>query len=933
MTNFTLGNLLRYRNRDWILVEKEDDVLRLRPLAGGDNQAVPISLKLAEALRGIFPEEQPSPSRFPAPTEKSKRAQYQDYLLFSQGARLILRDGVAPVRSLGRIGVRPRAYQLVPLLMALRLDPVRLLIADDVGVGKTIEAGLVARELLDRKHARRLAVIAPPHLLEQWVLELSTKFALDPVLISAGTLARLERGLPPGKSVYESYPVQVISIDFVKHDRHKNLFLQSAPDLIIVDEAHGVVGNRSATQRYELISRLSADKNRHMLLLTATPHSGIPEAFNRLLGLLNPEFENWDLSSLNEKQRDQLARHFVQRTRRDIASDWEGTMLFPKRKTITASYQLSNDYKQLYEEAHTYAKDIVSSSISMSDTKRRMRWWAALSFLRSIMSSPQSALAALDRRLGNDEELDIDALESFASQVYDASEAPHDDEVPSPLLKVIEEAGPTKLRRLKKLASSITPSKDPKLQGLLNLVDDEVLSKGHNPVIWCHFVDTAEYVGKQLRKAFPEASVAVVTGRMDGELRREAVEDLMKSSPRILVATDCVSEGINLQKGFSAVIHYDLPWNPNRLEQREGRVDRYGQPAEEVIAVRYRGIDNPIDQKVIDVLLKKADEIRNALGVYIPVFNEEKYVVDQMATELFQVQQRPLFAGEEPSSPVEEQWSIDKARERITRTKFAQRALKPQEVLALLEETDSVLGSPEQVKQFVLLAMQYLGAKMQKREVMFGRQSTAVWEIKVDLNSLPSILKDPLSPYFQDRQGKPKAFQASFTDPAPPESTFLGRSHPLVVALARHFFEGALLGHTGRWGAWKASVERATYLYLLRPRYLISDYRAEYLGEEVLVFGLQGDRPLSNSEVQTLINEKPLADVDDHEARELLNIALRRYEEHQGIVQSYVKERASEVREANRKLRRAAKDRVGKINTQAILPPDLLGVVILQPNR
>lgn len=143
-----LGALITYRGRPWVVVDREEKLLYLRPLGGGDEELLPISLELVEVLGKNLPHEQPSPASFPPPKPTSHPSPL-DFDLFQSAARLLLRDGTAPLRSLGRVGVRPRAYQLVPLLMALKLHPVRLLIADDVGVGKTIEAGLVARELLE----------------------------------------------------------------------------------------------------------------------------------------------------------------------------------------------------------------------------------------------------------------------------------------------------------------------------------------------------------------------------------------------------------------------------------------------------------------------------------------------------------------------------------------------------------------------------------------------------------------------------------------------------------------------------------------------------------------------------------------------------------------------------------------------------------------
>jgi SNF2 family DNA or RNA helicase len=221
--------------------------------------------------------------------------------------------------------------------MALRLDPVRLLIADDVGVGKTIEAGMIAHELLDRGIAKRLAVLTPAHLCDQWERELREKFSIETVLVQPSQMARLERERSRQDVWY--YPNFVASIDFVKSDRggHRDAFLRDAPDLIIVDEAHiaarpGGADGRLEHQRHELLRDLAKDPSRHVILVTATPHSGIEESFRSLLGLLDPDLEQ-------QMDRKRLLPHVIQRRRQDVEK-WLGSETpFPDRKSEERRYE------------------------------------------------------------------------------------------------------------------------------------------------------------------------------------------------------------------------------------------------------------------------------------------------------------------------------------------------------------------------------------------------------------------------------------------------------------------------------------------------------------------------------------------------------------------------------------------------------------------
>jgi len=291
-SGFSPGSLVRARGRDWIVLPSHGDgVLRLRPLTRAQAEEIGIYLPLEG--------KQVTSADF-APPPAAKPGDATGVMTLFDAARLSLRSGAAPFRSLGRISVTPRPYQFVPLIMALRLDPVRLLIADDVGVGKTIEAAMIARELLDRGVVKRLAVLSPAHLCDQWERELREKFAIESVLVQPSQIARLERERArQDVSIYRYYPNLVASIDFVKSERgaHRDAFLRDAPDLIIVDEAHIAArprgsGGRIEHQRYELLRDLAKDNSRHLILVTATPHSGIEESFRSLLGLLDADLES-----------------------------------------------------------------------------------------------------------------------------------------------------------------------------------------------------------------------------------------------------------------------------------------------------------------------------------------------------------------------------------------------------------------------------------------------------------------------------------------------------------------------------------------------------------------------------------------------------------------------------------------------------------------
>jgi SNF2 family DNA or RNA helicase len=235
---FTPGDLVFARGREWVtLPSPDEETLYLRPLSGAEADV--------QVIHPALEREPVRPARFSIP-KLDEIATQEGARLLSEALRLSLRRGAGPFRSAARLGFEPRAYQLVPLLMALRLSVVRLLVADDVGIGKTIEGGLILRELIDRGEADRFAVLCPPHLVEQWTGELKSKFDLDAAAVTAASASRLERDLPPSQTLFDAYPYTVVSLDYIKADRRRESFSRSCPALVLVDEAHACGSNVSS---------------------------------------------------------------------------------------------------------------------------------------------------------------------------------------------------------------------------------------------------------------------------------------------------------------------------------------------------------------------------------------------------------------------------------------------------------------------------------------------------------------------------------------------------------------------------------------------------------------------------------------------------------------------------------------------------------------
>jgi superfamily II DNA or RNA helicase len=932
-----VGSIVRCREREWVVIPStREDVIMLRPLAGGEEEICGVSVELMKyGIDAI------TSADFPLPSLEQAGDAASVGLLFD-AARLILRDGAGPFRSLGKISVRPRPYQFVPLLMALRLDPVRMLIADDVGVGKTIEAGLIARELIDRGEVRRLSVLCPPYLCEQWRRELAEKFHLDAVVVSSGTVSSLERRLPPGDhSVFGYFPYTVVSIDYAKSERHRHNFLANCPELVIVDEAHGAArptGRSTAQQqRHALLREVAAREDRHLILLTATPHSGVEEGFLSLLGLLDPDFERLDVWRLTDRERDRLARHFVQRRRADVAM-WLGEKTpFPERVSEEAHYELSPAYRKLFEGVYDFTRELVASGEKLTVWRRRIRYWTALALLRCVMSSPAAAVAAIGKRL---EGLGLEAADSleeeYFSTVYEPEDREPSDSQPSGVIEDgaedLSESEVRKLRAFAEQAQGLKGKEDNKLEKCAALVEG-LLREGFSPIVWCRYIATSDYVAAglqaRLEKGFPDLRVISVTGALSEEERKLKVEELTSHPRRVLVATDCLSEGVNLQEGFDAVIHYDLPWNPNRLEQREGRVDRFGQKKEKVKAVLLYGRDNPVDGAVLEVLLRKARSIHRTLGISVPVPADSETVMEAVLRSLFfrgkDATQMQLFEAPE-AQEIGRLWDQAVERERESRTRFAQRAIKPEEVDRELRETDSVLGDPEAVRGFVIEACKRLG-------VGCRRKRDGAYEL-TSLDRFPQAVREALPSRGECRL----AFEA----PAPEGALYVGRNHPFITALARHLLEESLAGKPGalasRCGVMRTGrVASRTTLLLLRVRYTLTvPGEPDLLAEEVLPLAFAGSPPevnwLSREETLHLLREAvPEENVSVTERSETLERALSWYGGLKGELRKILEKRARELQDAHKRVREAVRLSRRGLAVTRHLPPDLLGIFVLLP--
>ncbi|MFO7279560.1 MAG: helicase-related protein [Thermoanaerobacterales bacterium] len=939
--SYAPGSLVTARGREWVVLpESSDELVMVRPLGGTDDE-----------VTGILPELEPvEPATFRLP-DPDDLGDYRSARMLRDALRLGFRSSAGPFRSVGKIAVEPRPYQLVPLLMALKLDPVRLLIADDVGIGKTIEAALVAKELLEQGDARKLAVLCPPHLAEQWQAELSSKFHIDAELVLSSTAARLERGLAVGQSIFDVHDHVIVSIDFIKSDRRRDDFIRACPELVIVDEAHTCAdtgdGSRARHQRYSLVRALAARPDRHLILVTATPHSGKEGSFRSLLTLLDEDFASLPdtlAGEENRRHRDRLAQHLVQRRRPDIRHYLERDTSFPERKDSEVTYALSARYRALFDQVLDYARSTVRDPATGA-REQRVRWWSALGLLRALASSPPAAAATMRTRAATADAETSEAVDEIGRQtVLDLDESEEAvDVVPGSQTEAAESALGRRLRELARQADALAGDDDAKLARLVEVVRS-LLGDGFQPIVFCRFIETAEYVARELRARLPKrlgAEVEAVTGRLPSAEREARIEALAEHPTRVLVATDCLSEGVNLQDWFSAVVHYDLPWNPTRLEQREGRVDRFGQRSPEVRVVTYYGEDNQIDETVLEVLLRKHRAIRGALGISIPVPGTTNNVIEALAENVLlrsdgPIEQR-LPGFEEYLRPATErlhlEWDAAKEREQRSRSLFAQHTIDPTEVAAELAAMQRAVGSGADVASFVETALTAHGGLVRP-----GAKGTVL-----DLSEVPVAVRDALG-----FAGDPDEVTVRFDLPVPEGVVALSRTHPAVAGLAGHVLDTALdpelPGVAARCGVMRtAAVETRTTLLLCRYRVnLVAESRyGEHpmLAEEAALLAFAGSPStptwLTGEEAEALLGATPSGNVAPAAARDFVGEVLAAESVWRPRLDDQAHERAAAVAEMHARVREADRRRRSgrsvRVRVSPQLPVDVVGVYVFLP--
>lgn len=945
------GSLVTLRNRPWVVLPSDDsELLLLKPLGGSDEEITGIFLPVAGS------NEKPQSYNFVKPSV-SDLGDFTSAKLLYNAARLSFRNAAGPFRCLGKLSFRPRSYQMVPLIMALKQETTRLLIADDVGVGKTIEALLIAKELYERKEIKRFAIVCLPHLCEQWQDELKNKFGIEAVIIRSGTATALERQIRTHENIFRAFPFQIISIDYIKTGSKRQVFIDHCPEMILVDEAHTCAkpsgANNAQQLRYHLLYDIAKKQNQHLVLLTATPHSGKQAEFQSILGLLKQDFEKIEVVTSSEQERKEIAKYFIQRRRADVLKWLDEETKFPQRNSIEKDFDIGKTYADVFNDILAYAREIVAVSVD-DGRKQRYNYWDALALLRGIMSSPAAGVSMLTKKAEKkriiDEEDESDSQMEQPNSVEEEcvmdADFSTDDNLPLSVLGKAEPVKDTESKRLlsfaKRMESLFGIEHDQKAKEALVQIKT-FIERGFNPIIFCRYIHTANYLGDIFKenlkgKNYKNLHIEVVTSELNDELRREKIAEMNRSERRLLIATDCLSEGINLQEGFNAMLHYDLPWNPNRLEQREGRIDRFGQQSELVEVALLYGSNNPIDGVVLEVLLRKAREIRRSIGISVPFPENSASVMEAVTNAILlkpsvvvknDAKQISLFEAEEieeEKKRVESAFNIAAEREKTSRSIFAQNAIKANEIESDLREMDEAIGNVKTVERFVVDSLHFMGVQVDIKKDGY----------KINVTNIPQRLKELLT----DKN----EIQISFKSPTPTGYKYIGRNHPFTEHLSQHIINTALQqvkNSAARAAVLRsADVKQKTVIFQLRVRNVIAEQpnNKQIVAEEMWLWGYIGEvnqKQFIEKEtaMNLLMNLQPTQNMEEGEKAYWLNEELewvideKKFREQTDEVALV---RATHLVESHTRFKKLVRGSIYKV-VEPVLPMDVLGVYIILP--
>ncbi len=649
-----------------------------------------------------------------------------------------------PMMAVHTSNVQPLPHQLTAVYDSmLPRQPLRFVLADDPGAGKTIMAGLYIQELIMRADARRVLIVAPGSLVEQWRDELHQKFGLEFRIYSKD----LEAASPSGNPFADNNQLIVRLDQMSRNEDAQEKLCQAGWDLVVFDEAHKLAAHffgakLETTSRYRFAEKLGAH-TRHLLLMTATPHNGKEEDFQLFLALLDSDrFYGKFRDGVHQVDVSDLMRRMV----KEEMLRFDGTPLFPERKAYTANYNLSDLEAALYESVTQYVQTEMGNADRLDGAHRSSVGFALTSLQRRLASSPEAIFQSLKRRKErlerrlSEEKLGIRSRQILAETVFDVPE--DDDELNADEQENLEETlvdqataartiaelekEITTLQKLESQARALVASgQDRKWDELSHILQNnpamrDVGGRQRKLIIFSEHRDTLNYLLHKIAGVLgnPAAIVTIHGGTQRDD--RLKIQESFRSDPevRILVATDAAGEGVNLQNA-NLMVNYDLPWNPNRLEQRFGRIHRIGQL--EVCHLWNLVAKETREGEVYHRLLKKLEVESAALqGRVFDILGEvfEEKSLKEMLIEAIRYGDQPEVRAR-LGQRLENALDHDRLKSLLDRNALAQETMNADRLFAVKEEMEKAEArrlQPYFVRTFFMQAFSSLGGVIHPRE-------------------------------------------------------------------------------------------------------------------------------------------------------------------------------------------------------------------------
>jgi len=692
------------------------------------------------------------------------------FALFAEAERINSAYQFDPLFAVNCSIIDPLPHQVEAVYkFLLPLPKIRFLLADDTGAGKTIMTGLLIKELMMRGLVERILIITPGGLTKQWQEdEMAIKFNIPFTLVNRSLFSS-------DPNVFHTAHRIVTSIDFISREDVLNVASNSHWDLIVFDECHKLsaydYGNKQyLSMRYKAAQILSKQCE-HILLLTATPHRGRTDTFKMLLQLLDEDiFATDEIAStrVKELEHNGINKFFIRRLKEDM-KDWQGKPLFKNRFTKTVAYQLTPEEKELYDAVTQYlskkkeeASETKNIHVSLALTVMQRRLASSIFAIKNTLERRWKALQGIVDELNQNPNLwnqrnkidpafnqihDIEDFEELEDDERDALESILSDPKKFRLFttakhpnEIIQEAG--EVKKLYEMALSLynRSQEEQKFKELQKLLTSQNVINGEKLVIFTEHKDTLLYLEERLTKSGGYKVATIHGGKLVDE-RREAQWAFAKPETQILIATDAAGEGINLQF-CRLLINWDIPWNPNRLEQRMGRIHRYGQKQD--VLVFNMVASNTKEGKVLERLLTKLDIIREGMGddrVYDVIQDVlENVSLDAIINSVFNGKETALDDFLAQDNEVLKLKFSEKIKEQ--KEKLAHSTVDFRDARLLKENSDEKRLQPIYIRLFFEKAFKHLGGEFTELRPSIYRIDKLPESIATTLKNIYTIYAD-----------------------------------------------------------------------------------------------------------------------------------------------------------------------------------------------